>query len=257
MKEPCNKFSPFAGTVPGQSPYCWVKENRIIFYSSDIIGLHIQNTVVVPCRDQSCTKRTLPKSKTRNLSQQAPHLIWIRGYVGEGKSHTIGVRLALVKYLHFTASLGHRQKPNPHYPSVNLTLQPAWCRRASCSAARNRSPSPPWTAAWAWWGAASVAGAGGGVRTGRDGNGEGEGHSQALLGAGTCPAAWQTNVVFYYWLKGGALQGSMLRNCTFSVCRCPFLYGVSLAAVAGGDLCWQSHGFSSLKWTSLYWVWGI
>lgn len=76
--------------------------------------------------------------------------------------------------------------------------------------------------------------------------GEG-GQSQARLGAGTCPAAWQTNVVFY-WRKGGALQGSLLQTHTFLMCRCPLFCGDSLTALAGDDLCWQ---FSSLKWSRL------
>lgn len=46
------------------------------------------------------------------------------------------------------------------------------------------------------------------------------GQSQAQLGAGTCSAAWQTNVVFYR-LIGGALLGSMLQTHTFLMCRCP------------------------------------
>lgn len=96
------------------------------------------------------------------------------------------------------ASLGHRQKPNSHYPSARLTLWPAWCRCASCSAARNPSPSLPWTAARAKQGAASMAGAGAAVRMRWDGNREGEGHSEALLTAGTCPAAWQTNVSGFF-----------------------------------------------------------
>lgn len=35
------------------------------------------------------------------------------------------------------------------------------------------------------------------MRTWWDGNGEGKGHSQALLRAGTCLAAWQINVGFF------------------------------------------------------------
>lgn len=76
--------------------------------------------------------------------------------------------------------------------------------------------------------------------------GEG-GQSQAQLGAGTCSAASQPNVVFY-WLIGGTLLGSMLH--IFNVQMLPSSVE-TLAALAGEDLFWQSHVFSSQKWRHL------
>lgn len=120
--EACNQFLDLQALYRGRVTTVGSKRTGLsIFYSRDLIAFHTHNTTV-PCWIRSCTKTILPKTKARDLYLKAQHLVWIRGQVGEGKSHTTGLSLTLVTYLHFTASLGHRQKPNPRHPSADLAL---------------------------------------------------------------------------------------------------------------------------------------
>lgn len=147
------------------------------------------------------------------------HLIWIRGCMGEGKSHMTDLRVTVVKYLYFTASLWHRI-----CRTVITWASPSGCNLTSAAHLLLCSTKPkPIPALNCSQGLAGLSERGWGSSSSEKPVGWkwGEGsQSQSQLGTGTCSVASQTNVVFY-WLVEGALLGSMLQTHTFLMCRCP------------------------------------
>lgn len=204
---------------------------------------------------RAATSELHPKPKPGIFTPKVHHLIWIRGCMGEAKSLMTGLRFIVVKYLYFTGSLGHRHLSNPHYLSAPLCCNLSGAAHLLlCSTKPKPIPALNYSQSLAGfsehgWGSSSSSEKPVGWKRGEGGQ------SQAQLGAGTRSAAWQK--MFFYWLIGGVLLNSMLQTHTFLMCRCPLFCADSLAAQAGEDLCWQSHAFSSQKWSRLCRVWGI
>lgn len=65
-----------------------------------------------PAGVRAATNELNPKPKPGIFTRKVHHLTWIRGCIGETRSRMTALRVTVVKYLYFTASLGHLSGPH-------------------------------------------------------------------------------------------------------------------------------------------------